>query len=241
MLDVPAFHTLPEACDFYFVRHGESVSNADGRIQGHTDSPLSGLGRTHAEAAGRWFADKGIDLVLTSPLSRARQTAEAIARHAKAGETHDVPELIELDTGRYSDVRIAELRELDPELFRRFRVHSWEVVPEAERIASLQRRARAVWSRLIERAHGGARRIVSVSHGGTIQWLIKATIGSDEQRWMPLFETTNCGIFLFHAESTVPSAGPTTGERASPAGKHTPGTGYYGVWRHVNLVPYAYT
>lgn len=271
---VPAFHTLPHECEFYFVRHGESESNADGRIQGHTDSPLSELGRSHAQAAARWLTDKGIDTVLTSPLSRARQTATAISRHAGAPEPTPVRELIELDTGIYSDVRIRELASVDDELFRRFRVHSWEVVPEAERISSLLGRARLVWDELIRRAGEGSRRVVCVSHGGMIQWLIKATVGSDEQRWMPLFDTSNCGIFLFRAESTMPghhrSADDTLSDTdamaadeeapsgvggAFGAGSHrsdsravagppatdeppAPGTGYYGVWAIMNLVPY---
>ena len=280
MTRVPPFHTLPDTCEFYFVRHGESESNKDGKIQGHTDSPLSALGREHAEAAGRWFADKGIDTVLTSPLSRARQTATAISRATGAPEPHSLNELIELDTGIYSDVPIRELASVDDELFRRFRVHSWEVVPEAERISSLLHRARAVWDELIRRAQEGSRRLVCVSHGGMIQWLIKATVGAEEQRWMPLFDTSNCGIFLFRAESTLPGhhhhsdgtlsdsnamaaddeatsgvggafgAGtprsdrrPAAGPPATggpPAGDEppAPGTGYYGVWAIMNLVPY---
>jgi broad specificity phosphatase PhoE len=261
------------------------------------------------------------------------QTATTIARHARAKGPDALPELIELDTGRYSGERIRELRSIDPELYRRFRVHSWEVVPDAERIESLQRRAATAWAYLIDRAKAGHRCIVAVSHGGMLQWLIKATIGSDEQRWMPLFETSNCGIFLFRAQSTLPghrhrveqsisdsnamaaddtddepstddarrdssagdayagrrpahppaadplesggvapqprppSAGgvrpasepPTRHPAAAPGGgasalgggdeelpepppgepeEHVPGTGYYGVWAHMNLVPY---
>jgi broad specificity phosphatase PhoE len=236
MLRVPGFHTLAEPCEFYFVRHGESEGNKTGRIQGHTDSPLSELGRRHAESAGRWFADKEIELVLTSPLARARETAEAICKHADAPSPRALPGLIELDTGIYSDAPIRELRGKDPDLFRRFRVHSWEAVPQAERIASLQRRALVVWDELIDLARGGTRRFVCVSHGGMIQWLIKATVGSEEQRWMPLFEASNCGIFLFRAESTLPGRHPGPGDAWA---EHEAGTGYYGVWALVNLVPYA--
>ncbi len=227
MMTVPEFHTLPASCDFYFVRHGESESNADGRIQGHSDSSLSELGLRHAEAAGMWFSERKIDAILTSPLSRAHQTSAAIARHAGMGEPERMPELMELDTGILSGTRLADLPATDAALYERFRVHSWEVVPEAEAIESLQARARIVWSRLIELAHEGHRRVVCVSHGGMIQWLIKATIGSDDQKWMPLFKVSNCGIFLFRAESTLPDG--TTAP---------PGTGYYGNWVHMNLVPY---
>lgn len=229
MMSVPAFHALTALTDFYFVRHGESESNRDGLIQGHTDSPLSALGREHASATARWFSGRGIDLVLASPLARALETGREIAARCGAPEAIAVRELIELDTGIYSARAIAELRDIDPELHAQFRVHSWEAVPDAERIASLRRRAAAVWARLIDLAESGARRIVCVSHGGMIQWLIKATIGSDEQRWMPLFRASNCGIFHFQAESTLPEHGDKP---------PIPGTGYYGTWVAMNAVPY---
>ena len=201
---VPAFHTLPGPCEFYFVRHGESESNRSGRIQGHSDSPLSAEGRRHAEAAGAWFAGRRIDAILTSPLGRASDTARILAERAHGPEPQIEPDLIELDTGEFSGVAIRDLAKSDPELFQRFRMHSWEVVPGAERIPSLERRALAVWDRLLALAQEGKRRFICVSHGGTMQWLIKATTGFPGQVWMPLVEIANCGIFLFQAESTLP-------------------------------------
>jgi broad specificity phosphatase PhoE len=230
-MSVPAFHTLPEACDFYFVRHGESESNAGGRIQGHSDSPLSELGRRHAAAAAEWFADRKIDVVLSSPLSRAYDTATVIARRCGTSPPERVNELIELETGRYTGLDISELRSLDEELYARFRVHSWEAVPGAETIESLQRRGAAVWDRLIGLARSGRGRIVSVSHGGMIQWIIKATMGADGHRWMPIVKASNCGIFLLRVESTMPKD-----LRADDP--PSAGTGYYGVWDLMNHLPY---
>lgn len=241
----PPFFRLPARTEFYLVRHGESESNRDGYIQGHSESALSPEGIRHARAAGRWLAGRSIDLVLTSPLLRTRQTAEAIATAAGLTEAEVVDELIELDTGVLSGVRIADLASTDPELYRSFRVHSWEAVPEAERIASLERRADAVWALLVDRAASGHRSVVCVTHGGMIQWLIKATIGTQGQRWMPLFEASNCGIFHFSAESTLdaPATGHAAGgsvpEDSVPEGSvPEPGTGYYGIWRLMNHRPY---
>ncbi|RPI31749.1 MAG: histidine phosphatase family protein, partial [Chloroflexota bacterium] len=63
------------------LRHGESVGNANGVYQGQADFELSDLGRRQAQAlAERWVAEeKTFDLVISSPLLRARQTAEIIA------------------------------------------------------------------------------------------------------------------------------------------------------------------
>jgi uncharacterized phosphatase len=64
-----------------FLRHGESVGNANGYFQGQSDFPLNETGQSQSRAlAERWVKEKmAFDLVLTSPLSRARQTAEIIA------------------------------------------------------------------------------------------------------------------------------------------------------------------
>lgn len=233
MLNVPDFHRLPHSTEFYFVRHGESESNAQGRIQGQSDSPLSDAGREHARAAGEWFVDRGIDAVFASPLSRAMETATTIARIAETPSPVEDPELMEIATGTFSDRRRDELHELDAELYREYRIHSWEVVPDAERIESLQQRAASVWGRLVEAAITGKRHILCVSHGGMIQWMLKATIGATTQRWMPIFPASNCGIFLFRAESTLRES-----DRDNPTSTHVPGTGYHGVWALVNKLPY---
>lgn len=66
---------------FVFLRHGESLGNAQSRWQGQSDYPLTEKGRAQAQAlAARWKAeDVKFDLVLSSPLGRARETAAIIA------------------------------------------------------------------------------------------------------------------------------------------------------------------
>jgi broad specificity phosphatase PhoE len=228
-MSIPAFHTLKSSCRFFFVRHGQSESNVERRIQGHGESPLTEIGRMQAKAAGGWLADRGIGPVYASPLGRTRETALIIAEAANLGAVEIDPDLIELDTGRYSGHTFVELEPEDPDLFEQFRVESWEAVPDAERITSLQSRALRVWDKLIVQAHAGATATLCVSHGGMIQWIIKATIGAGADRWMPLFPASNCGIFEFRAESTVPE-----GYSKDIAA----GTGFFGEWRRVNHVPY---
>lgn len=65
--------------DFYIFRHGESSYNLAGRIQGRTnDSVLTGRGKEQAAKVGRYLADKGIEIIIASPLKRAVQTAEIV-------------------------------------------------------------------------------------------------------------------------------------------------------------------
>ena len=65
-----------------FLRHGESVGNAEGYFQGQGDFPLTERGREQAHAlAARWVAEKReFDHIISSPLSRARETAEIITQ-----------------------------------------------------------------------------------------------------------------------------------------------------------------
>lgn len=68
---------------FWFLRHGETDWNAEGRSQGRTDIPLNKVGLAQAERAARTLLGQGIATIVASPLSRARVTAETVA--AKLG------------------------------------------------------------------------------------------------------------------------------------------------------------
>ena len=61
------------------VRHGETDWNKEGRLQGRTDIPLNDQGRYQAEQCGRYLAESEWDLIISSPLLRAKQTAETLA------------------------------------------------------------------------------------------------------------------------------------------------------------------
>jgi broad specificity phosphatase PhoE len=65
---------------FYFLRHGETVANANGIISGSSDVPLTPLGYKQAHVAARALAHEPITGIYSSPLQRARETAEPIAR-----------------------------------------------------------------------------------------------------------------------------------------------------------------
>ena len=68
----------------YFVRHGESEANAAHRFSGRSDSPLTERGRAQARAAARRLSAYDVTAVVSSPLLRARQTAERLMENWKA-------------------------------------------------------------------------------------------------------------------------------------------------------------
>ena len=96
---------------FYFVRHGESEGNAARIFTGQTDSPLTARGRQQAEAVADELADVKFDRIVSSDLSRTRDTAKVIAkRHGLPVET--LPELREINVGDRTGTPFDEARGL---------------------------------------------------------------------------------------------------------------------------------
>lgn len=224
----PGFRSLEHSTRFTFVRHGESEGNKLRIIQGHNDSPLSDAGREHARAAGRWLHGTQVDRVFTSPLARSTETASIIAETAGTVTPEVVDDLKELDTGAYSGKSLRERRAEDPDGFKQFMLNSWDSVDGAESRESLLARALTVWEMLISEANGGCTHLVCVTHGGMLQWIIKATIGVPGQRWVPVFGMANCGISTLRAESTSLDI-----DEPLP-----PNTGFFANWEQINHVPY---
>jgi probable phosphoglycerate mutase len=97
--------------ELWLVRHGETEWARLGRHTGRTDVPLTDLGRRQAQALGRRLASHRFGLVLTSPLSRASETA----RLAGFGEVaRPDPDLLEWDYGALEGRQTAQIQATDP-------------------------------------------------------------------------------------------------------------------------------
>ncbi len=94
----------------FLVRHGETAYHADNRYAGHTDLALTDHGQSQAAELGEWAASAQLSAVASSPLRRARETADPPAR--KAGLNVLVDErLVELDFGAADGLTAAEMRD----------------------------------------------------------------------------------------------------------------------------------
>jgi broad specificity phosphatase PhoE len=104
MVDEPVFHIT-------FLRHGESTGNVENRLQGLSDFPLSETGRAQARTLGeRWQAEGlAFDTAITSPLSRARETAEIVAEALKIPTLEIEPLWVERDMGKRSGLTMDEI------------------------------------------------------------------------------------------------------------------------------------
>ena len=159
----------------FLARHGESDWNAANRFQGHSDRPLTDLGRRQAEALADAVGQEKVDAIYSSPLIRALETARIVGARTGLGVLEDA-DLREVDTGGWSGLSRQEVQERFPEGFERWASGGagWEDGESYEEMA--ERTLRAV--RRIAEAHPGGRVLV-VSHGGPIRAIQAAASGMD--------------------------------------------------------------
>ena len=119
-----------------FVRHGETILNRQGRLQGRSDAPLSDVGAAQAAAVATGLASSPVKRVLSSPLQRARVTARAIADvHGLAVEADD--RLIELDYGEWENLPV---RDVPSDAWTAWRSDTGFAPPGGERLTDVSAR-----------------------------------------------------------------------------------------------------
>jgi probable phosphoglycerate mutase len=127
--------------EIWLIRHGETEWSVGGRHTGRTDIPLTANGVRQAEALGRHLQGRRFALVLTSPLSRARETC----RRAGYGEQAQLADdLLEWDYGIYEGRTTADVRTEQP---------GWTIwttaIPGGETVEQVGERARRVIARAV--------------------------------------------------------------------------------------------
>ncbi|MBV9101499.1 MAG: histidine phosphatase family protein [Candidatus Dormibacteraeota bacterium] len=150
----------------YLVRHCD-VRNADGVLYGHLDDfPLSDKGVQQAHAIGRHLAESGVRRIITSPLERARQTADIVASHLEGARVDVSDDLIEARFGRYlQGVRPRDVPWRRPLWF----IHmAWPgLLPIDESVSQMAARIRRQLVRLLREQPGEPG--MCISHGDPIQ------------------------------------------------------------------------
>ncbi|GGK30716.1 histidine phosphatase family protein [Salinarimonas ramus] len=157
----------------YFVRHGETDWNAEGRLQGGRDTDLNALGRVQAEAAARTLRSlvRGdlarLDFV-ASPMRRTRDTMEIL--RGTLGLPRDAyrldERLVEISFGSWEGSTWPEIRDRDPAGAAAREADKWGFVPpQGESYAMLARRLAPV-------VEGLVRDTVMVAHGGVARALL---------------------------------------------------------------------
>ncbi|TCO58700.1 putative phosphoglycerate mutase [Actinocrispum wychmicini] len=156
------------------LRHGQTAMSVERRYSGRGEPPLTPLGEHQARAAAaRLSAMDSVDgstPIVSSPLGRTRQTAQAVA-DATGGQVTMHDGLIETDFGRWEGLTFAEAAERDPDLHRRWLTNASVPAPGGESFDTVFNRVRTTMDDLIA-THGG-RTIVLVSHVTPIKSLLR--------------------------------------------------------------------
>lgn len=149
------------------IRHGETDWNATRRLQGRSDIPINQNGLRQAQAVADYLAKNKNDwhAVISSPLSRAQDTAKIIALALEHDQVHTEPQFIERDYGRASGLTPDERRLRYPD--GRF--------DGMESIEALRARIYSALVMTIRKFEG--QNIVIVSHGGAINSLLASLSG----------------------------------------------------------------
>jgi 2,3-bisphosphoglycerate-dependent phosphoglycerate mutase len=182
--------------EFTFLRHAESVGNAEDRLQGRSEYPLTGAGRAQARTlAERWSREKmKFDLALTSPLGRAKETAKIITEMLEVPLEVD-PIWMERDIGEMSGLTREEVDERFPQPI--FRTPYDAFGENGEGDWELFLRAGTGLHELLKRPPA---RYLIVTHGGLLNKVMYAILGIPVQANSngPSFRFSNTGFVIFH-------------------------------------------
>ena len=158
----------------HLLRHGQTEHTPERRFSGRSDLPLSELGRAEARAAALHLKDRGIDVIVSSPLQRCRETAQAAAEVLGLPVEVD-DDLRELDFGEWEGLTGDEVRARSPLAFRRWWGTTDVRAPGGESVADVSARVARARRRILDR-HAG-RTVLVVSHVTPIKLLLAAGLG----------------------------------------------------------------
>jgi len=182
------------------VRHGETVWNRLGRIQGHLDSPLSARGMAQAEGVAARLQREAFDRLVCSDLGRARSTAEIIAQHTGHAAEADA-RLRERHYGIFEGLTRAEARSTYPDVYAQYETEDVDhAIPGGESIRQCFRRNLECLQELATR-HAGDR-IVIVAHGGVLDGLHRHVLGLPHSG-ARAFTIVNASLNWFSCEGGV--------------------------------------
>jgi probable phosphoglycerate mutase len=178
------------------ARHGETDWNSERRWQGHADRPLNDVGRDQARELAESLADRTIDVVYSSDLLRAHQTALIVAERLRLPVDVDAG-LREVDVGDWSGRVHTEIEGLDPDGYRRWQDggKGWT---GGESYDEMGERVVAAVLRLAARHPGET--LLIVTHGGSIRACRATAAGLDyaASRVSAIGSMANCEVAELH-------------------------------------------
>lgn len=162
------------------IRHGETSWNAVRRLQGHTDIPLNEEGARQAGALAQALAAEQVDVLVSSDLQRAMQTAQAVADQYDGLAVHTDDQLRERCYGVFEGMLYAEIEQQYPAEYALWQARDIDAVMpsgvrEAESFRQFYQRSTEGIAAWAERHPG--RTIAIVAHGGVLECAYREAVG----------------------------------------------------------------
>jgi probable phosphoglycerate mutase len=176
------------------IRHGRSTWNAAGRVQGLADPPLDDLGIEQANRIAERLKDQPIAAIYSSPLQRARSTAEIIGQKFPAISIVPDDRLKEIDVGVMTGLVWDEIAAQYPDFASRWHEEGWAATIEGgETQVAFRERVAAVMHMIVDQ-HAD-QTVAVVAHGGTINAYLSTRLNLSATRRSPFhFGNTSLSV-----------------------------------------------
>lgn len=184
----------------FLIRHGETAWNNEGIFRGQSDIPLNERGLQQAKATANYLQAVDFKAVYCSPLSRARQTAEAICS-GRVIKPLSISAFTDISFGPWEGKSLSELEALYPEAIK-----TWRESPEQHKLQGAETLNEAM-SRsyhkmeILARENRG-KNIAIISHRVILKLLILAALGQDSKGFWKIKQDTCCINMLEYKENS---------------------------------------
>ena len=180
--------------ELILARHGETVWNVEKVYRGRRDVTLNEVGVKQAELLGRHLSDWELEAIYSSPLRRALETANIIARYQKTG-IHVAEGLIDFDYGEWQSLSEQRVKNLYPTLHDEWHNNPHKVrMPGGESLEDVKKRAIKVVNDVLYEYQGS---VVLVSHRVVNKVLICSLLGLGNSYFWNIKQDV-CGITIFN-------------------------------------------
>jgi broad specificity phosphatase PhoE len=175
------------------ARHGETMWNVEKIYRGRADVNLDEVGIKQAELLGKYLSNWRLEAICSSPLKRALDTANTVARYQRVG-VHVAAGLIDFDYGEWQSLTEEEAKRVYPTLHNEWLNNPHKVkMPGGESLEDVRKRASEVVNDVLSKHHGS---VVLVSHRVVIKVLICSLLGLDNSHFWNINQDVG-GITIF--------------------------------------------
>jgi broad specificity phosphatase PhoE len=193
---------MEKSTTIFLVRHGQTDMNRDRIFRGRLDPPLNTLGHEEARAVAARLKGEPVSFVLSSPLLRATQTAEAIARLRNIG-VRTVRELIDIDFGKWQGMSEKNVMKRHGRLLHQWQKEPLKVTfPGGESLLDVRKRMEVFLACLAAQFAG--RTLAVVSHRVTLKALVSILAEIPPKNfWNIRIDTASVSIFEIAPDRTI--------------------------------------